>query len=145
MRRAIILLASLAALGGCSEADHNRVSSTPPAPPTVSYRVAGNDISQANVSAARYCQRYGTGAQYQGMQASPSGNIAVYNCTGAPVAASGSSVAPYNSQYDSRYNSQYNSGYAPPPVGQCADMMHQDRPGGSDYFGPPVPGCPPTR
>ena len=23
----------------------------------------------------------------------------------------------------------------------CADMLHQDRPGGSDYQGPPVPGC----
>jgi hypothetical protein len=25
---------------------------------------------------------------------------------------------------------------------QCADSLHQDRPGGSDYHGPPVPGCP---
>lgn len=24
----------------------------------------------------------------------------------------------------------------------CADPLHQDRPGGSDYHGPPVPGCP---
>ena len=26
---------------------------------------------------------------------------------------------------------------------QCADALHQDRPGGSDYHGPPVAGCPP--
>jgi len=25
---------------------------------------------------------------------------------------------------------------------QCADAMHQNRPGGSDYHGPPVAGCP---
>jgi hypothetical protein len=24
---------------------------------------------------------------------------------------------------------------------QCADFLHQDRPGGSDYRGPPVAGC----
>jgi hypothetical protein len=24
---------------------------------------------------------------------------------------------------------------------QCADFLHQDRPGGSDYRGPPVVGC----
>jgi predicted small secreted protein len=24
----------------------------------------------------------------------------------------------------------------------CADAMHQDRPGGTDYHGPPVAGCP---
>ena len=25
---------------------------------------------------------------------------------------------------------------------QCADLLHQDRPGGTDYHGPPVAGCP---
>jgi hypothetical protein len=94
MRRALILLAGLAALGGCSVADENRVAATPPLPPTVSYRIAGNDISQASASAAQYCQRYGTGAQYQGLQASPSGNVAVYSCGGAPVAIGGGAVSP---------------------------------------------------
>ncbi|HZB93664.1 MAG TPA: hypothetical protein VE397_19600 [Stellaceae bacterium] len=28
------------------------------------------------------------------------------------------------------------------PHVRCADLLHQDRPGGSDYHGPPVPGCP---
>jgi len=27
----------------------------------------------------------------------------------------------------------------------CADWAHQDRPGGTDYRGPPVPGCPSRR
>lgn len=28
------------------------------------------------------------------------------------------------------------------PAPQCADALHQNRPGGSDYHGPPVAGCP---
>jgi hypothetical protein len=32
----------------------------------------------------------------------------------------------------------------PAAVVQCADPLHQDRPGGSDYRGPPVPGCKPV-
>lgn len=27
------------------------------------------------------------------------------------------------------------------PAPQCADALHQNRPGGSDYHGPPVAGC----
>ncbi len=34
---------------------------------------------------------------------------------------------------------------APARPVQCADWMHQDRPGGTDYHGPPVPGCPSRR
>ena len=51
------------------------------------------------------------------------GNVAVYSCNGA--ALSGSSVAPY--PYPQ-------SAYGAPPAEtlQCADMMHQDRPGGSE-------------
>jgi hypothetical protein len=30
---------------------------------------------------------------------------------------------------------------APQAVVRCADLLHQNRPGGSDYDGPPVPGC----
>ena len=29
----------------------------------------------------------------------------------------------------------------PPRHVQCADLMHEDRPGGTDYHGPAVPGC----
>jgi hypothetical protein len=29
-----------------------------------------------------------------------------------------------------------------PIIIQCADALHQNRPGGSDYTGPPVPMCP---
>jgi hypothetical protein len=30
-----------------------------------------------------------------------------------------------------------------PVIIQCADFFHQDRPGGSDYRGPPIRECPP--
>ena len=130
MRIAIVLLAGLGALAACSEAEHNEVSSTPPVAPTVSYRVPGTDISQANASAALYCQRYGASPTYRGLQEMPTGNVATYSCDGPPVATSGSTVAPP-------------APYAAPGQ-QCADALHQDLPGGSDYYGPPVAGCPPT-
>jgi hypothetical protein len=34
------------------------------------------------------------------------------------------------------------SGAARPRHVRCADALHQDRPGGTDYRGPPVAGCP---
>jgi hypothetical protein len=34
------------------------------------------------------------------------------------------------------------SGGARPRRVRCADMLHQSRPGGTDYRGPPVAGCP---
>ncbi len=94
MRTAVILLAGLGALAACNPAERNQVSATPPMPPTVSYRVTGTDISQANASAALYCQRYGAGPEYQGLQTTPTGNVATYTCNGPPVAQSGSSIAP---------------------------------------------------
>jgi len=101
--------------------------------------VTGNDVSETNVQAQNYCARYGRTALFEGVQASPTGNVAVYSCNGAaasaaPAAAplSASTVAPG----------------APTPLTagvQCADALHQGRPGGSDYHGPPVVGCPPSR
>jgi peptidoglycan hydrolase-like protein with peptidoglycan-binding domain len=35
----------------------------------------------------------------------------------------------------------YGAPLPPPEPVQCADVLHQARPGGSDYNGPPVPGC----
>jgi hypothetical protein len=35
----------------------------------------------------------------------------------------------------------YGSPIPPAQPVQCADFLHQNRPGGSDYNGPPVPGC----
>jgi len=133
MRITLPLLATCAALAACG--GPREVTSTPP---TVSYQVTGNDIAQTNVAAQNYCARYGRSALFEGVQPSPSGNVAVYSCNGTgvsegpPPQLSGSTVAPG----------------PPTPLTagvQCADALHQDRPGGSDYHGPPVVGCPPSR
>jgi peptidoglycan hydrolase-like protein with peptidoglycan-binding domain len=41
----------------------------------------------------------------------------------------------------SGYPTSYGTPIPPPQQVQCADFLHQSRPGGSDYSGPPVPGC----
>jgi hypothetical protein len=121
LRSCVITIAAVGALSACEGYQPDVVSS---APPTVSYRVTGNDVSQTNVQAAEYCRQYGMAPQYQGLTASGTENVAQYSC----VASAG--ATPYG-------------GYAQPaPAVKCADWMHQSRPGGSDYDGPPVPGCP---
>src|SRR6185437_15591949 len=90
---ALPLLAAigLGLLAGCAN-DSQPVSQSAP---SVSYRVpSNNDVSQANADAARYCQQYNTGAQLQSIQPGPSGNVAVYSCTGTPGAVAGSIGAP---------------------------------------------------
>jgi hypothetical protein len=140
---ALPLLATLGVLAACAN-DSRPVASSAP---TVSYRIAANnDVSQANANAARYCQQYGASPQLQSIQQGPSGNVAVYSCTGA--AGSTAYVAPGFGQPS---YAQPQAGYAQPGYGYgntvappvlCADPLHQDRPGGTDYFGPPVPECP---
>ena len=144
MRAAVLpMLAAIGLLAGCAS-DSQPVSQSAP---SVSYRVpANNDVSQANANAARYCEQYNTGAQLQAIQAGPSGNIAVYSCTGAPGAAAGSIATPAYAAPGSAPPPGYapQPGYgATAPAVQCADPMRQDRPGGTDYYGPPVPECPP--
>jgi len=144
---AFSLLAAIGLLAGCAS-DSEPVSQSAP---SVSYRVPpDNDVSQANANAARYCQQYNTGAQLENIQAGRSGNVAVYSCTGEPGAVAGSIAAPtYAAPGYAQpgypppgYPQQPGYGATRPPV-QCADPLHQDRPGGTDYYGPPVPECPP--
>lgn len=71
---AVMLLSGTGLLAACGP---SQVSATPP---TVSYRVTGNDVAQAGANAQQYCSRFGTSAQFQGFQQTPSGNTAVYAC-----------------------------------------------------------------
>lgn len=137
---AVPLLAAIGVVAAC--ADNSRPVSQ--SAPTVSYRIPGNDVSQANANAARYCQQYGAGPQLQSIQGSPSGNVAVYSCAGPPASLAGSAPPPAYGQpgYAQPGYAQPGYGATVPPV-QCADPLHQDRPGGTDYRGPPVPECPP--
>ena len=135
---ALPLLAAIGLLAGCAT-DSQPVSQSAP---SVSYRVpANNDVSQANANAARYCEQYNAGAQLENIETGASGNVAVYSCTGAPGAVAGSIAAPASAAPG---YAQPGYGATRPPV-QCADPLHQDRPGGTDYYGPPVPECPPRR
>lgn len=119
MRSSLLVLAAVGVLAACSS-QPDAVSSSPP---TVSYRLTGNDTTSTNAQAAEYCRQYGMTPQYQGLQASGTENVARYTCV---ASAAGS------------------TGYATPPAPgvQCADWLHQSRPGGSNYKGPPVAGCP---
>lgn len=167
MRAALPLLAGVALLAACAP-ESRPVSQTAP---SVSYRINGNDVGQANANAMRYCQQYGSSAQLQGIQQSSSGNVAVFTCAGGAASGTtaGTAVAPAPAYAAPGYTQPgyaqpgyaqpgyaqpgYGQpGYAPPGAGttmappvQCADVLHQDRPGGSDYHGPPVPECPPSR
>ncbi len=129
MRAIIMTLALAGAVAACSGTGTTAVSE---APPTVSYRVDNNDMSQANANAATYCGRYNMRPQLQTVQPSGNENLAHYACVGSAA----SSPAYPNAAYP-------DTAAAPAPTTtQCADWMHQSRPGGSDYHGPPVPGCP---
>jgi hypothetical protein len=75
MRIALALLAVPVLLAACSGPPEASAS-----PPTVSYQVTGNDVGQAGVNAERYCNQYGRSAQFQGIQATGSGSVAVYSC-----------------------------------------------------------------
>ncbi|HKW52998.1 MAG TPA: hypothetical protein VJO12_04840 [Stellaceae bacterium] len=77
MRVAFALLAIPALLAGC----YSGPPEVAAAPPTVSYQVSGNDVGQAGVNAERYCNQFGRSAQFQGIQTTANGNVAVYSCS----------------------------------------------------------------
>ena len=139
---ALPLLAATALLAaGCANGAREVAAS----PPSVSYRIAGNDVSRANTRAVDYCRQYGLAAQLQGVQPSGSGNVATYTCTSSATSGATSydgSSAEYGSSAAPYYGSSAPYGAAAPT--QCADFLHQNLPGGSDYHGPPVAGCPST-
>jgi hypothetical protein len=128
------MAAALSALAACEGYQPDAVSSSPP---TVSYRVTGNDVSQTNVQAAEYCRQYGMAPQYQGITASGTENVAQYSCV-----ASAAGSTPYGYAQPAPSSTPYGSYAQPAPAAKCADWLHQSRPGGSNYKGPPVPGCP---
>lgn len=142
MRATMTLVIAVGSLVGCASQQPREVNATPP---TVSYQVSGNDISQANAQADRYCAQYGMFSNLQSLQPNGSQSLATYSCSGtrvgsatpqyygstAPYPATPYAAAPY-----------YGNSAAPVATVRCADPLHQDLPGGTDYRGPPVYGCP---
>jgi hypothetical protein len=98
MRAALPLLVGCVALVMWAN-QPNQVISTPP---TVSYRVQGNDIPATNDQAQNYCAQYGRAAQYRGDEDADEGEVAVFTCDGervgalrpTPAAPSGSTTPP---------------------------------------------------
>jgi len=80
MRRALPLLLLAALLAGCA-------GGAPEVPPSVSYRVPGNNVAITAEEAQNYCVQFDRAARYQGLQQTPAGMVAVYTCDGAPAAA----------------------------------------------------------
>lgn len=141
MRAVFPLLAACAALAACSTG--SRQVNT--APPSVSYQVTGNGLARTNAEAQNYCAQYGHAAQYRGVQPSSSGNVAVYTCDGAATGGSVTATPPPPQGSSAPPAATSATPGAPTPLTrpvQCADALHQDRPGGTDYHGPPVAGCP---
>ena len=118
-------------------------------PPSISYQIYGNDVAQANAQADGYCQQYGMYANLQGVQPNGAQSVATYVCGGSRVSSAAPPYATPNSTYNNgappppyTAATPYNSTPAPGPAVRCADPLHQGLPGGTDYRGPPVYGCP---
>ena len=137
-------LTAIGALAGCAETGGTQQVAA--APPSVSYRVAGSNLAQANADAGRYCAQYGMAARLNGTQPDGASAVASYSCVaGSAGAVYGSADAPYAASAYPPPVASSGPIYNPPIYGtaaQCADALHQNRPGGSDYYGPPVPDCP---
>jgi hypothetical protein len=132
MRAAIPLAAAVALLAGCGTPPPQEVNATAP---SISFRVTDNNVAQADANASRYCQQYNMSSRLVTVQPDSAGRVATYTCGSTTAAAQPTYVAP---------PAYVGSGTSSPVVVQCADSFHQDRPGGRDYRGPAVPGCPPT-
>lgn len=127
MRAGIPFVAAVALLAGCESPPPQEVGATAP---SISFRVTDNNVAQANANASRYCQQYNMSSRLVTVQPDSGGRVATYTCGSATVTAQPAYVG--------------SGTLSPPAVVQCADSFHQDRPGGRDYRGPAVPGCPPT-
>jgi hypothetical protein len=140
MRETLTLLAALGLLNACAERSFppQPVAATPP---SISYQIYGNDVAQANAQADGFCQQYGMYANLQGVHPNGGQTVATYACGGSRLS---SATPPYVNDAPPPYTAAMPAigAPAPAPAVRCADPMHQNLPGGSDYHGPPVYGCP---
>jgi hypothetical protein len=139
MRPTLPLVAALGLLAGCAT-QPEPPQAVAAAPPSVSYQVYGNDVAQANAQADGYCQQYGMYANLQGVQPNGPQSIATYVCGGSRVSSAAPAYAAPPPPYTAA--APYNGAAVPGPAVRCADPLHQGLPGGTDYHGPPVYGCP---
>jgi hypothetical protein len=118
MRTLLPVLAACVVLAGCSEAPPQIKSS----PPTITYQVTGNDVSEANAKAQNFCAQYNTRALFEGVQATSWGKVAAYRCDSAAPGAG-----------------------APPPPPSGSTVVEPPPPSGSTAVGPPRQLTPPAQ
>ena len=118
MRTLLLVLAACVVLAACSQAPQQIKSS----PPTVTHKVTGNDVSEANAKAQNFCARYNTHALFEGVQATSWGKVAVYRCDSAAPGAG-----------------------APPPPPSGSTVVRPPPPSGSTAVGPPRRLTPPVQ
>jgi len=66
--------------------------------------------------------------------------IAMLWLSAAALGLASCAVGPGEESYSGAYPPSYGTAAPLEPYG-CADWMHQNRPGGTDYYGPPIYGC----
>jgi hypothetical protein len=92
MRAVFLLLGAGTLLAGCSPGPPQQAQSSPP---SIAYRVPGNDAAATNEQAQNYCAHYGHAAQYRGDEPDSSGGeVAVYTCDGAPASPGAAATPP---------------------------------------------------
>ena len=91
----LVALGAASLLAACAQNATRQVSSTPPVvtPPSVTYAVAGNDLSQANANAIAYCRQYNMGVVMQGVTQRGGENVATYTCSGTVAIGAVNTVA----------------------------------------------------
>ncbi len=148
MRAVISLLIAGAALAACASEPNQENAALP----SVSYPVSGNDVAPTGPRARAYCQQFGRAPQFQGVQSTSDGKVAVYTCDGIansgaalmPPAMSGSTVAPAPPLTTATPGATPFTPGAPTPLAptvQCAGDLHQTRPPAGAY-GSSAAGCP---
>lgn len=149
MRAAISLLIACAALGACAS-EPSQESSTIP---SVSYPVSGSDVAQANLRARDYCQQFGRSPQFQGLQSTSDGKVAVFTCGGVsnfntelvPPAMAGSTVAPAPPLTTATPGMTPFTPGAPTPLApslRCTGALHQSPAAAARTYNSSIAGCP---
>ena len=149
MRAAISLLIACAALAACAREPGPESSTVP----SVSYPVSGNDVAQINLRARDYCRQFGRSPQFQGLQTTADGEVAVYTCGGVanfnagliPPAMAGSTVAPAPPLTTATPGVTPFTPGAPTPLApsvRCTGALHQLPAAAVRAYGPSIARCP---
>jgi len=111
------VLAACGVLAGCSQAPQQINSS----PPTVTYQVTGNDVSEADAEAQNYCARSNRHAVFEGVKATSWGKAAVYRCDTPAPGAGAPPPPPSGSTVVGLPPPSESTAEEPPPLSESTD------------------------